>query len=294
MKAIKLASVFAVSAVAAAVSTATFAAEPVFSGTAGLEYSTHGKNHADNADEKAWDSKGELNISIDTGVVRLFIDGDTAEGDLQLDEAVVTQGAVQFGDFDGSISDDGYIKATREIEGEYGDGSVTDLGVRYSVMPGLTVALEMAEGRDGVGFAAKYSQDMGVAALTASVGSYSGENTADKKDVTNYAIGVSVPAGDMATVVASYAGGTVDTTPVGGAKAEAKVGSVVVGATLNVSDALTIGLQHSMNQEAATGADDSNTEIAAFYTAGDVTYYAASLTGDKTKEKTVIGAKASF
>ncbi|TPE49320.1 hypothetical protein FJM67_12090 [Maribrevibacterium harenarium] len=294
MKAIKLASVFAVTAVAAAVSTATFAAEPVFSGQAGLEMAMLGDKHDDataNGNNDTWGSKGEVNLNIDTGVVSTLIEfrGATAT----IVSAKVTQGAVSFGDFDGSIADDGYLKADRVIEGEYGDGSQTDLGIRYAVMPGLTVALEMATDQNGVGAAAKYSQDLGVANVTASFGTYAGETTSKLKDEhTIYAIGASIPAGP-ATVTVSYAGGEYYDKAAKTAEAS-KVGSVVVGATFAPTDALKLSVQHSMNQEAAKNADDSNTEVAAWFKAGDVTYYAASLTGDKSMEKTVIGAKASF
>ncbi|BDX03542.1 hypothetical protein MACH16_22900 [Marinomonas pontica] len=291
MKAIKLASVFAVSAVAVAVSTTTFAAEAVISGQAGLEYRLLGDTHADAAGAAAnnntWRSKGELNLNVDTGVVAALV--EFRENVATIVKATVTQGAVSFGDFDGSISDDAYLKATRVIEGEYGDGSKTDLGVRYDLGSGLVVALEMKTGQDGVGFAADYSVDLGMASLDLSAGTYAGESSAKVKDeVSNYAIGVSVPVGP-ATFIASYAGGTTTT-----GTTDTDIGVTTVGVTFAVSDAFTLGIQNSTDLEAAAGTDDNNTEVAAFYTAGDITYYAAALSGDDLKEETRIGAKASF
>ena len=289
MKAIKLASIFAVSAVAVAVSTTTFAAEPTFSGRAGLEFQMTGKDYSGTdgtADTNQWNSRGDFEVRVDTGIVYAKMDLT----DAVIDEAYVKQGAVSFGDFDGSISDDGFLKATRQIEGEYGDGSKTDLGIRYAVSPNLTVALEMATGQDGVGLAAAYTQDLGMAALTVSAGSYSGETTAKVKDeTTNYAVGVSVPAGAGATVILAMAGGDQKS-----GSTKTKTNSTNIGVSFKASDALELGVQHSMNGEAAAGADDSNTEVSAFYTAGDLKYYAAFLTGDKSKEQTVIGVQASF
>lgn len=282
MKAIKLASIFAVSAVAASVSMTTFAADAAFSGRAGLEYQMNGKNNGDNS---SWNSRADFEVRVDTGLVYLKMDVT----DAVVDEAFVKQGALSFGDFDGSISDDGFLKATRQTEGEYGDGSKTDLGVRYAVSSNLSVALEMATGQDGVGFAGKYSQDLGMGTITAAAGSYAGETSAKVKDeTTNYSLGFSVPAG-AATVILGYAGGE---TTSGTTKAD--VSSMNLGVTFVASDALTIGVQHSIDNEAAAGADDNNTEIAAFYTVGDIKYYASVLTGDKAKETTVIGAQASF
>jgi len=270
MKAIKLASVFAVSAVAAAVSTTTIAAEPVFSGTAGLSY------NAESAD-KNWTSEGEVNISIDTGVIVTKLDmGGNA---FRLDEAFVKQGAVSFGDFAGSISDDARYTAGVWEEGEYSDGSVTDLGVRYMVMDGLTVALEMQEGYDGVGAAVNYSQDLSGMTLGLSAGSFSGETPAGaKSETTNYSVGVKAPLG-MATVIASYSGGETNS---------ADFSTAVLGADVAVSDALSVSAQYSADLENEL----NNTEITAYYTAGDITYFATSLTGDK--EATTLGAYASF
>lgn len=272
MKAIKLASVFAVSAVAAAVSTTTIAAEPVFSGTAGLSY------NAESGGE-SWSSAGEVNIIADTGVVYFDLDMNTAAGNFVLDEAYVKQGAVSFGDFDGSISDDARYTAGVWEKGEYSDGSVTDLGVRYVVMDGLTVALEMDEGHDGVGAAVKYSQDLSGMTLGLSAGSFSGETPAGvKNETTNYSVGVKAPLG-MATVIASYSGGETNS---------ADFSTAVLGADVAVSDALSVSAQYSADLENEL----NNTEITAYYTAGDITYFATSLTGDK--EATTLGAYASF
>lgn len=265
MKAIKLASIFAVTAVAAAVSTTTLAAEGVFSGQAGLKFvdtkATNGKS---------WNSEGEVNLNIDTGVVSSLIEfrGATAT----IVTAVVKQGAVSFGDFDGSISDDAVIKASRVIEGEYSDGSKTDIGVRYDVAPGLKVALEMKTASDGVGVAAYYKADLGMATVSVSAGSYAGETAGVADEVTNYGLGLSVPAG-AATLIASYGAGE---TTSGTTKKDVAI--MNVGASFQVSDAFKVGLHHAIDDENSM----DNTEIAAWYTAGDVTYYVANMTDRKS------------
>lgn len=276
MKAIKLASVFAVSAVAAAVSSTTFAAEvppAVFTGTAGLNYVL-----TDGAEE--WASEGEVNIIADTGVVYFDLDMDTAEGDFNLDEIYVKQGAVKFGDFDGSISDDAVTGTGVYLEDtEYSDGSVTDLGIQYAVSDELTVALEMAEGYDGFGFAAAFATDLEGLTLEASAGSYSGEDsTGTELETTNFTLGVSATAG-MATLGASYSSGTTD---------DEDFSVMVLGADLTVSEAVSFSAQYNSDIEN----EENNLEVTAYYTAGDVTYYFANVSGDA--EATVLGAYVDF
>lgn len=279
MKAIKLASVFAVSAVAAAVSTSTLAAEPVFSGEAGFNY------HAESGNEN-WTSEGEVNIIIDTGVV--YIDLDMEGGDhnedagFDLDEAYVKVGAASFGDFDGSLSVEAAYNAGVWEELEYEDGEKTDLGIRYAVTDGLTVALEMAEGYDGVGAAVAYEQDLGGMTLGLSAGSYEGDDnvSGDAKtlEVTDYSVGVKVPMG-QATLIASYSGGEIN---------DADFESAVLGADVAVTDALSLSAQFSADLENEL----DNTELTAYYTAGDITYFATQVEGDA--EATTVGAYVSF
>ncbi|MEP3350475.1 MAG: hypothetical protein ABJN96_11055 [Marinomonas sp.] len=279
MKAIKLASIFAVSAVAAAVSTTTMAAEGVFSGTAGLNYVL-----TDGAQE--WVSEGEVNITIDTGVVYVDLDMEDestagSDGGFDLDEIYIKQGAVKFGDFDGSISDDAVTGTGVYLEDtEYSDGSVTDLGIQYAVSDELTVALEMAEGYDGFGFAASFSTDLEALTLKASAGSYSGEDvsTATDLETTNFTVGVEATAG-IATLGASYSAGTTD---------DVDFSVMVLGADFAISEAVSFSAQYNSDIENEV----NNLEITAYYTAGDVTYYAANVSGDA--EATVLGAYVSF
>jgi hypothetical protein len=278
MKAIKLASVFAVSAVAAAVSTTTFAAEPVFTGTAGLEYMS---TEADGGD--AAQSRGEVNIIGDTGLVYFDLDmeGATtgADGGFDLDEIYIKQGAVSFGDFDGSLADGAAFSAGVEEDNDAAKQDLgTDLGIRYSVMPGLTVALEAAEGSSQSFVAANYSQDLGVATLGLSAGLGLGTG-GDNQIVT---AGVSVPAG-MATVTAFYQTGTI---------ADADATNYGAGLDLALTEAVTAALQY-YNQDEVT--DGGVAEATLYYAAGDLTYYVSYVDYDADdSDYSVIGAKASF
>ncbi len=274
MKAIKLASVFAVSAVAAAVSTTTFAAEPVFTGTAGLEYMS---TEADGGD--AAQSRGEVNIIGDTGLVYFDLDMDTDNGNFVLDEIFVKQGAVTFGDFDGSLADGAAFSAGVEEDNDDAKQDLgADLGIRYAVMPGLTVALEAAEGSSQSFVAANYSQDLGVATLGLSAGLGLGTG-GDNQIVT---AGVSVPAG-MATVTAFYQTGTID---------DADATNYGAGLDLALTEAVTAALQY-YNQDEVT--DGGVAEATLYYAAGDLTYYVSYVDYDADdSDYSVIGAKASF
>ena len=281
MKAIKLASVFAVSAVAAAVSTTTFAAEPVFTGTAGLEYKA---TEADGGD--AAQSRGEVNIIGDTGLVYFDVDmeGQSTEGGngttaFQLDEIYVKQGAVSFGDFDGSIADDAAFSAGVEEDKDGAKQTLdTDLAIRYAVMPGLTVAAEMTEGSSQTSVAAKYTQDLGVATLGLS-GALGLGTDADNQVVT---VGVSVPAG-MATISAFYETGKI---------ADADVNNFGAGLDLALTEAVTAAFQYYNQDEI----DDSGIiEGTVYYTSGDLTYYVSYLDYEANdKDYSLVGAKASF
>lgn len=273
MKAIKLASVFAVSAVAAAVSTSTMAADPVFSGSAGLIYTaTDGS--------EAWSSDGEVNIKIDTGVVYIDLDmeGDTtgADGGFDLDEAYVTQGAVSFGDFDGSISGDARYTAGVYIEGEYEINDNPDLGIRYDTGVGLVAALEMTEDKDGVGFAFAYEASADALTWGVSAGTYTAED--DSVDAVTASIGASADLG-TATILASYSLGEAS---------DADFSSAVLGADITLSEALSVSAQYSADLEN----EENNFEITAYYTAGDIEYFVTNMSGDS--EGTQLGATASF
>lgn len=280
MKAIKLASIFAVSAVAAAVSTTTFAADGVFSGSAGLYLNSY------DTSDSTYSSDGELNIIVDTGVV--YIDMDMAnditdaDGDSNssfvMDEAYVTQGAVQFGDFDGSLIDAAVTYAGTEEGNDYSSDLGASLGVRYAVSDDLTVAFEMTEGTDDDGFGVSYSADLGVAALTISGGLQGDDGSA-------VAAGVEMPLG-AATVSGYYQSGK--------STADADISSYGAGVDFAVSDALAVAATYLEDGETS---GKSNMEFSAFYTAGDVEYVATYIDyseEDGSEDYMILGARASF
>ncbi|QUX96684.1 hypothetical protein C0J08_15345 [Marinomonas sp. CT5] len=307
MKAIKLASVFAVSAVAAAVSTTTFAAEPVVTGTAGLEYVTYGENA--NGSSLSGNKNGELNIVVDTGVVFAQLEFKTDGGDeknddndekvtIGLEKIYVTQGAVQFGRFDGSVST-GAFMGNDEIyggvdlnTGQGTKGDTDDTGIRYHVTPELTVAIEATEAvskassatgkalDSQIGFAVSYVKDFG--AFKAGV---SGGKVEDAQSAN---IGAQTVVGP-ATLSLNYGVGKTGTDTTTDVKQLAA--SVAVAAT----DALTLTLQFNQDQE---GDDkDSGTYFIGEYEAGDLTYYVKNYAGDlvgKAAERTIVGVKATF
>lgn len=284
MKAIKLASIFAVSAVAAAVSTTTFAADPVFSGSAGLYFTS---NDASDTDD-AYSSDGELNIIVDTGVVYIDMDmggvssDGTEDGDTDtfvLDEAYVTQGAVQFGDFDGSLIDSAVMYGGVDEGDDYSaDGGAT-LGVRYAVTDDLTVAFEATDGSDNEGFGVSYTADLGVASLTISGGTQG-------DDGSLVAAGVEMPLGS-ATLAGYVQQGTDED--------DSDVASMGVGVDFAVSDQLSLSAAYVADTE--TDGDVSNMEVTAYYTAGDITYmvdYLDYSEDDGSSDWIKVGVTASF
>lgn len=291
MKATKLASIFAVTAVAAAVSTTTLAAEAVFSGEAGLSVKQTNPETGDKSSTNG--SEGELNITVDTGVVYLKMDMDSVvtgvddENELiradsfVLDAAYVTQGAVQFGDFDDSLFDSVAYESSVEEAEDYTPGGY-DLAVRYAVTPELKVAFELEEGGNGNGVVVAYGADLGVATLGASYKTYFDR----EDDETGFILGLTVPAG-IATIYAhAYAGEST---------AKKDQGSTSFGIDLNLTDSLLIAAAANDDTE-----DDNqdNTEISAFYTAGDLTYYATVISFNEKQTTdtsfTKVGVKASF
>jgi hypothetical protein len=289
MKAIKLASVFAVYAVAAAVSTATFAAEPVFSGQAGISYTMFDDYNSVNQV-----GKGELDLSIDTGVVVAAV--EFRDDATKLVAAYVKQGAVSFGDFDGSISDDAWSIGDDIVDVKATPSGAA--GIRYAVMPNLTVALEATaatapaaatatsaavEAADSeIGVAVKYSQDLGMAKLGVSAGSVG--------DYTSYSLGLSSDVATGVTVAASF--GSYDNSVKNGDITVYGV-SASVAATEQLTLTAVYGSSTTGSADAVTG-----TFLDASYNVGDVTYYVSNYAGDLAKagdgERTEIGAKASF
>lgn len=289
MKAIKLASIFAVSAVAAAVSTTTIAAEGVFSGSAGMYLNSY-----DTSDDK-YTSDGELNIIVDTGVVYIDMDMGTVntdtDGDSEdegatdnansfvIDEAYVTQGAVQFGDFNGSLVDAAVMYGGTEGGNDYSSDLGGTLGVRYAVSDDLTVAFEATDGSDDDGFGVSYTADLGVASLTVSGGTQGDDGSA-------IAAGVEMPLG-AATLSGYYQSGT--------STADADIGSIGLGVDFAVSDALAVAAAYLEDTEAT--ADTSNIEISVFYTAGDIEYVATYIDYSEdsgSEDYMILGARASF
>ena len=297
MKAIKLASVFAVTAVAAAVSTTTIAAEPVFTGTAGLSY----KSIDDGKDSAG--SQGEVNIIGDTGLVYFDLDmesnsitavdaaGDEVsytDGGFDLDEIYVKTGAVKFGDFDGSMGDDAAFSAgvEEDLDGAKEDLG-TGLGIRYAVSDELTVALEVAEGENKGAIAFNYATDVSGVTLGVSGGASSDEHI--------LTLGASIPAG-IATITAFYQTGSfVDT-----ATTDKDASNYGLGLDLALTEELSAAVQYyTLDGEDSAGVDrkdDAITEATVNYTVGDIRYFATYVDyEDKaTADYSVVGAEASF
>ncbi|AEF54026.1 hypothetical protein [Marinomonas posidonica] len=292
MKAIKLASVFAVSAVAAAVSTTTIAAEAVFSGEAGIEYTSYSNDG--NGDLVDGTDIGEVELSVDTGVVYAEIEIATSGEDegttVGMEKLYVKQGAVSFGRFDGSVST-GSFMGMDEIysgvdlnTGQGTKGDTDNTGVRYTVTPELTVALEATEASGSedsqVGFALSYVQDFGGFKAGLSGGSIDDANAVN--------VGVQTTAGP-ATLSLNYGvgeTGTGTTTDV-----EQMTASVAIAAT----EALTLTVEYSQDLESANEPD--GTYFVGEYAAGDLTYYVKNYSGDlvgDTDERTIVGVSATF
>lgn len=285
MKAIKLASVFAVSAVAAAVSTATFAADAIITGNAGVEYVTNDNGTS----ELSGTNEGELELQIDTGIVYAELEfatnggtADAGEGvDIGIEKLYVKQGAVSFGRFDGTLATGSFLGMDEYWGGVdiATSGDTDSTGIRYKVSPELTVALEAtaASGtEDGeIGFAASYVQDFGGFKAGISGGSVGDSNAVN--------VGVQSMVGP-ATVSLNYGSGVQGAT--GATDVERMTASVALAAT----DALTLTLEFSSDLEAET----DGTYFVGEYAAGDLTYYVKNYAGDLGSELTKVGVKASF
>ncbi|MGO2354335.1 MAG: hypothetical protein ACTH58_06335 [Marinomonas foliarum] len=300
MKAIKLASVFAVSAVAAAVSTTTFAAEPVFTGTAGLEYKSQ-----ESGKDGTTANRGEVNIIGDTGLVYFDLDmeADDGNGGFNLDEIYVKQGAVQFGDFDGTILDSVAYNAGVEEDNDHAKEDFGDvMAIRYAVSESLKVAIEAGE-NDNVGsLAVAYTTDLSGVTLGVSAG-YKMSDDVDNQLLT---VGVKAPLG-MATLSSFVRVGSIG---------DSDVMNTGIGLDLPVSEQLAFAVQYYTRggevtpDEAAADAaattpkglvagsdltDQGRTEFTAYYTPGDVTFYASYLSYEADdSDYSVVGAKVSF
>jgi hypothetical protein len=290
MKAIKLASVFAVTAVTAAVSTATFAAEPVFKGTAGLFYKSYLDDKNTNDDKAV--SNGEVNIIGDTGVVYFDLDMsnvDSSEASgFVLDEIYVKAGAVQFGDFDGSLVDAAALSSSvREDDDDAKYDLGDDLGIRYMVNDNLTVALEVAEDDNKGTLSASY--EMGVAGGTLAVsGGYKFVDNVDNQILT---VGYSAPIGML----------TLSTFIQAGSKADLDVMNTGIGLDVALTEQVSLAAQYYTEAgEASKGVDKEDAgvmEVTGYYKSGDIKYYASYVgyEGDNdVNNYTVVGAEVSF
>ncbi|MFT2110179.1 hypothetical protein [Marinomonas sp. 2405UD68-3] len=288
MKAIKLASIFAVSAVAAAVSTTTFAAEAVFTGEAGIEYTSYYGDSKDDNDLADGTDLGEVELKIDTGVVYAEIEiantGDDEATKIGVEKLYVKQGAVSFGRFDGTIATGAYMGIDERFGGvdiETDDSDTDNTGVRYEVAPGLTVALEATENNtddSDVGVAASYVADLGGFKAGISAGSVGDANAVN--------VGAQLDAG-AATFSVTYGVGEK------GSGTTSDVEGYGVSLEFAASDALNFGLEYVSDEEAET----DGTYFFAKYTVGDLTYSFENFNGDIADgegEKNVLGVTASF
>lgn len=288
MKAIKLASVFAVSAVAAAVSTSTFALEPVFHGEAGIEYVSYYGDSKGNNDLADGTDLGEIELSVDTGVVYAEVEvkttGDDEGTDINFEKLYVKQGAVSFGRFDGSVATGSFFGMDELYDGvdlETAQGDTDNTGLRYKVAPGLTVALEATTNSSDdsdVGAAISYVADLDGIKLGISGGVIGDANAVN--------VGAQFNAGP-ATFSANYGVGEkgTDTTT--------DVEQITVSAQLAATEALSLTLEYSRDEEN----DLAGTYFIAEYAAGDLTYYFKNYNGDLAvagSEKNIVGVKAFF
>lgn len=293
MKAIKLASVFAVSAVAAAVSTSTFAAEPVFSGEAGIEYVSYYGESKDIGDLADGTDLGEVELSIDTGVVYAEIEvkttGDDEGTDINFEKLYVKQGAVSFGRFDGSVSTGAFMgmdELQSGVDLRTDQGDTDNTGLRYAVAPGLTVALEATTNSNDdsdIGAAISYVVDLDAVKLGISGGAIGDANSVN--------VGAQFNAGP-ATLSANYGVGET------GTDNTTDVQQAGFGVELAATDALTLILQYSKDLE---GEKEDGTYFVAEYAAGDLTYYYKNYNGDlaadssyEGSEHHTVGVKAFF
>jgi len=293
MKAIKLASIFAVSAIAAAVSTTTYAAEPVFSGTAGVSFTSGASS-----DDLSGTDDAEIEIAIDTGVVYMELEfsvGDTETVTTGLEKAYVTQGAVQFGRFDGTLADGAFLGVNENAGLDLNSNSDTDdTGIRYAVSDELSVSIEAtqagvtngADASSEIGFAASYVMDMGAGSLGLSGGSV-GESTV-------MTVGYSMDVAGT-TFAAAYATGEQYNTTAGSVGVEDKT-SMGLSVIMAPTDATSLSVEYASNtSETAAGVETDTDGLYVYgdYTAGDLTYYVEYYSKD-FGDTTELGVNASF
>ncbi|MGO2512250.1 hypothetical protein [Marinomonas polaris] len=319
MKAIKLASVFAVTAVAAAVSTATFAADAIITGEAGVEYTTYHGNSKDTPDLADGTDLGELELHVDTGIVYAELEVKTTGVDegtkIGMEKLYVKQGAVSFGRFDGTVATGSFMGMDELFGGvdlKTAAGDTDNMGIRYKVTPELTVAVEATSSLAGgttytfdsatgtskatttekadsdIGVALSYVQDFGGFKAGISGGSIGDANAVN--------VGVQALAGP-ATLSLNYGVGEKGTKT--STTTTTDVEQVTASVALAATDALTLTLEYSQDLE-STGKPDG-TYFIAEYVAGDLTYYVKNYAGDLAArsdtngaEQTTVGVKVFF
>lgn len=319
MKAIKLASVFAVTAVAAAVSTATFAADAIITGEAGVEYTTYHGNSKDTPDLADGTDLGELELHVDTGIVYAELEVKTTGVDegtkIGMEKLYVKQGAVSFGRFDGTVATGSFMGMDELFGGvdlKTAAGDTDNMGIRYKVTPELTVAVEATSSLAGgttytfdsatgtskatttekadsdIGVALSYVQDFGGFKAGISGGSIGDANAVN--------VGVQALAGP-ATLSLNYGVGEKGTKTA--TTTTTDVEQVTASVALAATDALTLTLEYSQDLE-STGKPDG-TYFIAEYVAGDLTYYVKNYAGDLAArsdtngaEQTTVGVKVFF
>ncbi|BFM49121.1 hypothetical protein [Marinomonas sp. THO17] len=292
MKAIKLASVFAVSAVAAAVSTSTLAADAIITGEAGVEFVTID----DGVDELDGTDLGELELHVDTGIVYAELEFKTTGDDegvtTGLEKLYVKQGAVSFGRFDGSVSTGSFMGMDEIYSGvdlvTSTDNDTDNTGIRYKATPELTFAVEATSATDtedsDIGFALSYVADLGGFKAGVSGGSVGDANAVN--------VGLQTQAGP-ATLSLNYGSGAKGAT--GDTDVEQMTASIAFAAT----DALTLTLEYSQDLE--TDGEPSATYFVGEFVSGDLTYYVKNYAGDTSEatidagsERTIVGVKTFF
>jgi hypothetical protein len=293
MKAIKLASVFAVTAVAAAVSTATFAADAIITGEAGVEYTTYTGDSKDTPDLADGTDLGELELHVDTGVVYAELEFATTGANeatkIGMEKLYVKQGAVSFGRFDGTVATGSFMGMDELFGGVDLVTAASDTdntGVRYKVTPELTVALEATESTDDedsdIGFALSYVKDFGFIKAGISGGAVGDANAVN--------VGMQTVSGPF-TVSLNYGVGEEGTGTT--TDREQMTTSIAFAAT----DALTLTLEYSNELEK----EMDGTYFIGEYVSGDLTYYVKNYAGDLAAddstngaEQTTVGVKTFF
>ena len=307
MKAIKLASIFAVSAVAAAVSTTTIAAEPVFSGTAAISYTTYGDEDKNKADDMSGIEGSELEIAIDTGVVYIEIEfgGDPQSDEtanVGIEKVYATQGALQFGRFDGTLSDAAALGVNENSGIDIIDTTDTDdTAIRYSISDELTVAIEATESVDGTTAKAATSTSLAVEASDP-VDSEVGVTLSYIADVGAGTFGISGGAvGDSDVVNVGYSmdvGGTTFAVTYGTGETGAGLeeDAAAVSVEMSPTDATTLNVEYTSYDSETTSGTKSEKDglyVYASYTAGDLEYYVEHY-GKEWGDSTEVGVQASF